>query len=64
MTVVYAPDFDPPYPWRALYFRMEERGSRSRTDRSVAHLTSDELRWVGRVVAAEMRRRKERRKTA
>ena len=52
----YAADLAPPHPWQYLYFRMADRGGRKH-ESIILHLTNAELRWVGRVVAAEMRRR-------
>jgi hypothetical protein len=51
-------DYDPPAPWWRAYFGLAIRGGVRRRIRSVNALTNAELAWFGRIIAAEIERRR------
>lgn len=56
---ILAKDYAPPEPWTRLSFRLGVFGHKGRLETVVAGGLSDsELEWIGRVIIAEMQRRK------
>lgn len=55
---VSAKEYAPPADYTTLYFVMKNRQGKGTGQRGAGALTEDQLRWVARVILAEIGRRK------
>lgn len=54
---VNAEEYEPPRPWKTVYFSMCRQPGHNATSRVAGSLTDRELSWVARVISAEIQRR-------